>query len=149
MLWAQGAEQYVFEEHWDSSIVKIKEMVPFPAEDACFLYFFFYNHVEDEVRPLSAKETVDTIPMELDSTEPSMDTSDLIDLKRKGPETRTVTLGPEDKRQRTDALVLQSLYFESHHIDYLQQLHWLRCIKLAGFSTTPSVCLQLAFDITS
>ena len=44
MLWAQGAEQYVFEEHWDSSIVKIKEMVPFPAEDACFLYFFFYNH---------------------------------------------------------------------------------------------------------
>ncbi|CAE7218696.1 unnamed protein product [Symbiodinium sp. CCMP2592] len=128
MLWAQGAEQYVFEEHWDSSIVKIKDMVPFPVEDACFLYFFFYNHVEDEVRPSSLKGSGDSIPlvpMELDSTEPAMDTSDLIDHKRKGPETRSVVLGPEDKKQRTDALVLQALYAGGHDIDYLQQLHWL------------------------
>lgn len=128
LLWAQGSEQYASQEHWSSTTLKIKDMVPFPVEDACFVYLFYYNHVGEEVRPTAVKEPTDaipTVPMELDSLEPAMDTSDLIDHKRKGPETRTVIIGQESKKQRTDSLVLKTLNSDHDDIDYLHQLHWL------------------------
>ena len=128
MLWAQGSLQYSSQEHWSPATLKIKDMVPFPVEDACFVYLFYYNHFDDEVRPTATKEFLEpmpTVPMELDSLEPAMDTTDLIDHKRKGPETRTVIIGQENKKQRTDSLVLRAMNSDEYDISYLHQLHWL------------------------
>ena len=91
------------------------------------MYLFYYNHMEDEPRP-ATKEPPDMpmTPMELESTEPAMDTSDLLDSKRKGPESRTVVLGPENKRARTDYLVMAMVNeVELETEPYLQQVHYL------------------------
>ncbi|CAE7429695.1 PLA2G7, partial [Symbiodinium necroappetens] len=157
LLWAQGSEQYASQEHWSSTTLKIKDMVPFPVEDACFVYLFYYNHVGEEVRSMAVKEPSDvipTVPMELDSLEPAMDTSDLIDHKRKGPETRTVIIGQESKKQRTDSLdslVLKTLNSEDYDIDYLHQLYWLasrhRKFNLGVQPQLSSACNMALFSL--
>ena len=126
-FWQHGSSQYASQEHWSSSTIRLKDLVPFPPEDLCFMYLFYYNHMEDEPRP-ATKEPPDMpmTPMELESTEPAMDTSDLLDSKRKGPESRTVVLGPENKRAHTDYLVMAVVNeVELETGPYLPQVHYL------------------------
>ena len=126
-FWQHGSSQYASQEHWGSSTIRLKDLVPFPPEDLCFMYLFYYNHMEDEPRPVTKEPPeLPMTPMELDSNEPAMDTSDLLDAKRKGPESRTVFIGPENKRARTDYLVMAMVNeVELETEPYLQQAHYL------------------------
>ncbi|CAE7659853.1 unnamed protein product [Symbiodinium microadriaticum] len=86
--------------------------------------------MEEEPRQPTAVETsstsIPTVPMELEATEPAMDTTDLIDHKRKGPESRTVVIGSESKNQRTEALVLATLSNCDLNVeDYVRQYSWM------------------------
>ena len=99
-------------------------------DDLCFVYLYFYNQMEEEPRQPTAVETsstsIPTVPMELEATEPAMDTTDLIDHKRKGPESRTVVIGSESKNQRTEALVLATLSNCDLNVeDYVRQYSWM------------------------
>ncbi|CAE7719225.1 unnamed protein product, partial [Symbiodinium necroappetens] len=127
MFWSLGANQYASQEHWSSTTIKLKDLVPFEVESLCFVYLYYYHHMEDEPRPSAKIETESsTAPMELESLEPSMDSTELMDVKRKGPETRTVVLGPESKRLRTDLLVMAAVNETELEAErYLPQLHFM------------------------
>ena len=96
MFWATGSDQYATQEHWESSTIKLKDLVPFAVDDLCFVYLYFYNHMEEEPRKTTSVDApatpIPTVPMELETLEPDMDTTDLIDYKRKGPEKRKLLL---------------------------------------------------------
>ena len=104
MFWATGSDQYATQEHWESSTIKLKDLVPFAVDDLCFVYLYFYNHMEEEPRKTTSVDApatpIPTVPMELETLEPDMDTTDLIDYKRKGPEKKKVVIGTEAKKQR-------------------------------------------------
>ena len=127
MFWSLGASQYASQEHWSSTTIKLKDLVPFEVESLCFVYLYYYHHMEDEPRPAAKIETESsTAPMELESLEPTMDSTELMDVKRKGPETRTVVLGPESKRLRTDLLVMAAVNETELEAErYLPQLHFM------------------------
>ena len=127
LFWAMGSDQHASQEHWSSSTIKIRDLAPVPVDDLCFIYLFFYQSYDEEPRP-PVRETpeVSMRPVELDDEDP-MELEDItLDVKRKGPETRTVTLGPESKKQRTELLVQAIYNMDSEKPDhYLLEYQWL------------------------
>ena len=121
MFWAMGSDQHASQEHWSSSTIKIRDLAPVPVDDLCFIYLFFYQSYDEEPRPrVREPQEVSMQPVELGDEDP-MDLEDVtLDVKRKGPETRTVTLGAENKKQRTELLV-QSIY----NMDFEKPDHYL------------------------
>jgi hypothetical protein len=122
IFWTEGSENYACLEHGSDQPLKIKKATPEEMEKICFVYFFFYPNTNDD----QARRKATIVPPEgiMDATSEHDEQSSNVGVpegmdvdgdgpneekKRKGPETRTVTLGPESKKQKLDCL-LDHLY---------------------------------------
>ena len=107
LTWITGGRNYAVQEHKSDRHLQLKKITNDPREDTCILYFYYYNvnyveenrdagkqRVEEEV-PDTSMKSVTT------SSEATME-SVLESKKRDGPETRTVVLAPERKKQKMD-----------------------------------------------
>ena len=113
LTWIHGGRSYAVQEHNTDNHLQMKKISNHNKEDICVLYFFYYINVSEEVMNPNVhpkKEAVES------TTQP--DTSgpmeeDPVSKKREGPETRTVVLSPEKKRQRI-AFIQSEVEFMRH-----------------------------------
>ena len=129
LFWRQGQEGYGSQEHSDDSPLAMKKVTVHDLDQLAFIYVFYYVNVVYE--PTSKLKVVpsegaldEAQPMEVDSAEKppaqvSSSTGTPIEVdeasaappssssgkKRKGPETRMVTIGPEAKKSKLENLV--------------------------------------------
>ena len=114
--WIQGGKAYSAQEHKNSNHLRMKKISNYVRENLCVMYFFYYQDMEpEETTSLPRPTTSDSdAPKENDK----MDT-DRQSVKRDGPETRTVVLAPEKKKQKIammkkDVEFLQTYYLNSN-----------------------------------
>ena len=133
LMWNRGERQYACHEHNNDQAITFKKITARPIETLVFLYTYYFVNVEyrphAEMKVIPSEGTLDRDhPIEVDQpAETASSTGDATmpmsspspsdesvpmdmeeagdDRKRKGPETRTVTLGPESKRSRVSSLV--------------------------------------------
>ena len=107
LTWIIGGRNYAVQEHKSDRHLQLKRITNYPREDTCVLYFYYYNlnYVEenrDAGKQQGEEEVPDTsMKSATTSSEATME-SVLESKKRDGPETRTVVLAPERKRQKMD-----------------------------------------------
>ena len=151
LFWRQGQEGYGSQEHNDDTPLAMKKVTARDIDQLVFIYVFFYVNVAYEpsskMKVIPSEGALDEAqPMEVDpssrpsspirsSTDNSMDvdteavapSSTSSAEKRKGPETRMVTLGPEAKKSKLENLV-EYLYSEkvvNRTQHNLINLYWL------------------------
>jgi len=124
VMWTAKSSTMAFVEHNSDTSLRIKDYVNKEIEDVCFIYFFGYLKMNQE-------EETPAVPISRQTPKKdSMDTSSTttrtmveedeemnVDLKRKGPETRTVVIAPEKKKMRT--------YFQSQELLHLRSIWWM------------------------
>eukprot|EP00435_Cladocopium_sp_Y103_P056006 s391_g18.t1 len=119
ITWLNGSRNYAVQEHKSDNHLQMKKISNFQREDLCVLYFFYYHGPLDDTSTTSLKPS--TLPTqkptstsnipEDDAPQP-MD-EDPANRKREGPETRTVVLSPEKKKQKM-AYIQKDLEFLRH-----------------------------------
>ena len=103
--WIRGGREYAVQHHNSDHHVKMKKISSYAREEICLLYFYYYKlteqeDIKDKKMESENKETKTSTP-EIDDVEmKSHGGEERQDRKRDGPETRTVVLAPEKKRQR-------------------------------------------------
>ena len=103
VVWLSGGRSYSVQEHKNSNHLQMKKISNYAREDICMicsdLDFYYYNmdYVEDTVEN-KLEKTINGTPKKNNEEEPMMDVDQ--SHKRDGPETRTVTIGPEKKKQK-------------------------------------------------
>ena len=108
LTWISGGRSYAVQEHKSDRHLQMKKITNHAREDTCILYFYYYNATYTEEN----RSAVDRRQQELpDSSMKSVTTSSdnpmdsvMESKKREGPETRTVVLAPEKKRQKMEYL---------------------------------------------
>ena len=117
LTWLHGSRNYAIQEHHSDGHLQIKKFSTYQREDLCVIYFFFYHQsmTEDGITTSrqphphsSTRKTETDQPME---EEPPC-------RKRDGPDSRTVVIAPEKKKQKMayvqkDLEFLQQWYFAS------------------------------------
>ena len=83
LTWIHGGRSYAVQEHNTDNHLQMKKISNHNKEDICVLYLFYYINVSEEVMNPNVHPKKDPVSK-----------------KREGPETRTVVLSPEKKRQR-------------------------------------------------
>ena len=112
-----GSCNYAVQEHKSDNHLQMKKISTFQPEDLCVLYFFYYHGPLDDISTsnstsLPIQRTSSTSKPENDQAPQPMD-EDLVNPKREGPESRTVVLYPEKKKQKM-AYVQKDLEFLRH-----------------------------------
>ena len=123
-IWTLKSPSLAFIEHNSDTSLRLKNYVNQEIEEVCFIYFYGYVQVgnEDEVTsvPISRQVPPPNDTMDTSSTTTKMmedqDEGDN-EAKRKGPETRTVVIAPEKKKQRT--------HFQSQELLHLRSIWWM------------------------
>ena len=128
LFWRQGQEGYGSQEHNDDSPLAMKRVATQHLDQLAFIYVFYYVNVSYEptakLKVVPSEGAVEQpAPMDVDeppnpttrSTSPSvsMDVDGSADPrpstvsgeKRKGPESRMITIGPEAKKSKLENLV--------------------------------------------
>ena len=109
VMWTAKSSTMAFVEHNSDTSLRIKDYVNKEIEDVCFIYFFGYLRMNQE-------EETPAVPISRQTPlNDSMDTSSTttrtmveedeemnVDLKRKGPETRTAVIAPSSQRRRCE-----------------------------------------------
>eukprot|EP00435_Cladocopium_sp_Y103_P051431 s1017_g16.t1 len=113
LTWIHGGRSYAIQEHQTDNHLQMKKISNYNKEDICVLYFFYYIMVAEEaanpnVHPKKELPQSAEVP---DTTEP-MD-EDPVNKKRESPETRTIVLAPEKKRQKI-AFIQNEIEFMRH-----------------------------------
>eukprot|EP00435_Cladocopium_sp_Y103_P053746 s991_g17.t1 len=108
IVWLRGGRDYAVQEHNSSNHLRAKKFSTYAKEDLCVIYFFYYQETATEdTQIIEDKPKKESQPTDHQSTS-SMDIDK--EKKRPGPETRTVTLAPEKKKQKT-CMVKKELEF--------------------------------------
>ena len=98
-------------------------------EDMCYIYF--YSYAENYVEPPFETWVPRGTPMEESPVTPLQPSSPPEEsssgIKREGPETRTVTLGPESKKQRVNHMTplsecMPEIFWNMHKHEWITQL---------------------------
>ena len=144
ITWMVGSLKYGITEHWNDTSIKSKKITNQPEEELCCIYLYYYvaNQEEETTEAWRRSSTSNQVPESMSisgdvnsSMRSSTSTSDArqtptemssieddineSSLKRDGPESRTVVLAPEIKRQRCE-------YWSSHLEEYnASSLHYL------------------------
>ena len=114
LSWPAGSKEYVLTEHLTDQHISLKKDVGKMLDNICFIYLYYYVFLEGSDTPVtssSRQPPSQTMPMDLQ--EPRSDP-----VKRDGPETRTVVIGPENKKQRIQLV-------ESMEELHLHSLWWM------------------------
>ena len=107
LTWIVGGRRYAVQEHKSDRHLRLKKITNHPREETCILYFYYYNTVYagDADNNVEVKKEIQDTSMRSVTT--SLDTTMetvIENKKREGPETRTVVLAPEKKRQKMEYL---------------------------------------------
>lgn len=99
VVWLNGGRSYSVQEHKNSNHLQMKKISNYTREDICMIYFYYYNmdYVEDTVEN-KLEKTIKGTPEKITEKESTMEVDQ--SNKRDGPESRTVTIGPERKKQK-------------------------------------------------
>ena len=136
--WIRGGREYAVQHHNSDHHVKMKKISNYAREEICLLYFYYYKLTEPE-------DNKEKRPMKEIADMPKMDTSDTTtkmndmetetmdgdfkrtDKKRDGPETRTVVLAPEKKRQRNYFLEIdKAMDYMKEYLYYQNRNCWIK-----------------------
>ena len=160
IMWTCGQGEYTCYEHTNDQPITMKKVTTKNIDNLAFVYVYYYISIDYEpvqdIKVVPSEGAVDDNnhqPMDLDSNSPrtttptssttspmststpTLDVDDL-SLKRKGPESRTVTLGPEAKKTKLEAML--EVANKEKVITYAQHnmlnLYWMmrrtQCIPL-------------------
>ena len=160
IMWTCGQGEYTCYEHTNDQPITMKKVTTKNIDNLAFVYVYYYISIDYEpvrdIKVVPSEGAVDDNnhqPMDLDSNSPrtttptssttspmststpTLDVDDL-SLKRKGPESRTVTLGPEAKKTKLEAML--EIANKEKVITYAQHnmlnLYWMmrrtQCIPL-------------------
>lgn len=114
ITWLIGGKNYAVQEHGSSNHLKMKKISNYAKEDMAMIYFYYYNeaNVEGPVAITDQMKKEDQLNAPMDDAGPAS-----TGVKRAGPETRTVVIAPEKKKQRI-AMVRRDLEFlKSFYMD--------------------------------
>ncbi|CAE7721255.1 unnamed protein product [Symbiodinium sp. CCMP2592] len=120
-----GTEEHTCHEHNNDQPITMKKVTTKAIDNLAFLYIYYYINTNYEpandikiIPSEGAVDADDSQPMDIQPQSPQSATSpttpqstttpmsdDDGSLKRKGPESRTVTLGPETKKTKLEALL--------------------------------------------
>ena len=124
VMWTSKSPSLAFVEHNSDTSLRLKNYVNQEIEDVCFIYFYGYVQVGNEEEttsvPISRQVPPSNDSMDTSSTTiKMMEDQEEVDneTKRKGPETRTVVIAPERKKQRT--------YLQSQELLHLRSIWWM------------------------
>ena len=99
---------YAIQEHKSDRHLQMKKITNHAREDTCILYFYYYNvtYTEENRSAVDRRqqEQPDTSMKSVTTSSDNPMDSVMESKKRKGPETRTVVLAPEKKRQKMEYL---------------------------------------------
>ena len=145
ITWPEGSDGIAITEHNSDAHLHIKEYIQFNVEKLCHLYFYGYVFQQNEENNIPYKITKRKMPEQLPQPEaqdlPDTEMEEPEDNKRKGPDSRTVILAPEKKKQRIqwtsqELLHQRSLWWmlqrprkyvlEPHSIWYELEERWMR-----------------------
>ena len=132
ITWIHSGRNYSIQEHKTDNHLRMKRISNHNKEDICTLYFFYYIMVSEEaihpnVHP--KKENTEEKPEAPELSSPTPMEEDPQSRKREGPESRTVILSPEKKKQKV-AYIKNEIEFMRH------------CYN----ATTPQLRVQLDFS---
>ncbi|CAK9100559.1 1-alkyl-2-acetylglycerophosphocholine esterase [Durusdinium trenchii] len=106
--WIHGGQGYAVQEHFSDGFLKMKRVSNYSREEMCTIYLFHYH--SDPVEEPASQSTINKDDDKMDVNVP-----DDRGEKRDAPETRTVVMAPEKKRQR--------IYNVKKELDFLRHLH--------------------------
>ena len=107
LTWIVGGRRYAVQEHKSDRHLRLKKITNHPREETCILYFYYYNTVYagDADNNVEVKKEIQDTSMRSVTTSSDTTMETVIEnKKREGPETRTVVLAPEKKRQKMEYL---------------------------------------------
>ena len=128
--WLQGGRTYSVQEHKNSNHLRLKKISNHAREDLCVLYFYYYQDTGPEETSSLTRPTTSEEKERKENNGGEMDVDNQSSKKRDGPETRTVVIAPEKKRQKIammqkDVEFLQSFYLNSNQnkiiLDYSEE----------------------------
>ena len=114
ITWLIGGKNYAVQEHKTANHMKMKKISNHAKEDTCLIYFYYYQ-VELGEPEAAPKKKVEVKNMEIETAE-DMDV-DKENKKRLGPETRTVVIGQERKKQKIMMMQLDIEFLKHHYTD--------------------------------
>ena len=114
ITWLIGGKNYVVQEHKTANHMKMKKISNHAKEDTCLIYFYYYQ-VELGEPDAAPKKKVEVKNMEIETAE-DMDV-DKENRKRLGPETRTVVIGQERKKQKIMMMQLDIEFLKHYYTD--------------------------------
>ena len=98
ILWIIGGKNYSVQQHQNSNHLKMKKVSAHLKEDTCVIYMYYYK--PESLEPTSAAEHDESKMVDKKVHFPEDMDVEPENRKRDGPETRTVVLAPERKRQK-------------------------------------------------
>ena len=120
VTWIRGGKEYAVQHHNSDHHVKMKKVSNYLREEVCVLYFYYYETLNEETDTNVEERNevkMDTTPRTSTISDATMEDEE-VNLKRQGPDSRTVVLAPEKKKQKTH-------YIEDNKIeDYLKEFHY-------------------------
>ena len=147
VTWSEGLTGIAVVEHNSDAHIHVKELYNKDIDKLCHLYMYGYVEIHGEEAKCPIQISRRTRPTTMDQMEDDpMSTSSPMNEsikeegknKRKDPETRTVVLAPEKKRQRMELhnLFMKSIWWMMqrsrriqlplHEIWYEDELRWMR-----------------------
>ncbi|CAK9084871.1 1-alkyl-2-acetylglycerophosphocholine esterase [Durusdinium trenchii] len=121
ITWIHGGVNYAIQEHNSDNNMIMKKITNYAREDICIMYLFRYvtKISEDMERssqkmPTTSLEPMQVTPPHHEGQEPEDMDVERHGEKREGPDSRTVTIAPERKKQKT-MLVKKDLEFLRHY----------------------------------
>ena len=118
ITWLIGGKNYAVQEHKTANHMKMKKISNHAKEDTCIIYFYYYQVEPGEPETMNKKK-VEVKKMEIETAE-NMDV-DKENLKRSGPETRTVVIGQEKKKQRIMMMQLDIEFLKHYYTDNMKK----------------------------
>jgi len=113
ITWLIGGKNYAVQEHKTANHMKMKKISNHAKEDTCIIYFYYYQMEFGE--PEAPIKKVEVKKMDIEITE-DMDV-DKENKKRLGPETRTVVIAPERKKQKIVMVQKDIEFLKQYYMD--------------------------------
>ena len=138
VTWLIGGKNYAVQENGNANHLKMKKISNYAKEDMCMVYFYYYNeaNVEGPVSITDQMKKSETTAVPMEDSEPAGSGT-----KRTGPESRTVVIAPEKKKQRI-AMVRRDLEFlKSFYMDTTPRDAYARhFLSIATFELCQAIC---------
>ena len=115
VVWLRGGANFSIQECHNANHLKAKKFSTYAKEEICIIYFYYYNPITEGENAIEEKQKQPpSTQLNDDGQQPaaSMDV-DKENKKREGPDSRTVVIAPERKKQKT-CLVRKELEFLRH-----------------------------------